>query len=62
MLNGLWAGILLASLLAGAATGRLDQVTNALLAGGGEAIELALTLGGAMCLWGGLMRVAEKAG
>ncbi len=62
MLNGLWVGILLVSLLAGAATGRLEQVTNALLAGGGEAIELALTLGGAMCLWGGLMRVAEKGG
>lgn len=62
MLNILWVGIMLLSLAAGAATGRLDQVTNALLAGGGEAIQLALTLGGAMCLWGGLMRIAEKGG
>lgn len=62
VLNGLWVGIMLLSLVAGAATGRLEQVTNALLAGGGEAIQLSLTLGGAMCLWGGLMRVAEKGG
>lgn len=62
MLNILWVGIMLLSLAAGALTGRLEPVTNALLAGGGEAIKLALTLGGAMCLWGGLMRIAEKGG
>lgn len=62
MLNWLWVGIMLASIFAGAATGRLEQVTNALLAGGGDAIKLSLTLGGAMCLWGGLMRIAEKGG
>lgn len=62
MLNILWVGIMLLSLAAGAFTGRLEPVTNALLAGGGEAIKLALTLGGAMCLWGGLMRIAEKGG
>ncbi|HBT65912.1 MAG TPA: spore maturation protein A, partial [Ruminococcaceae bacterium] len=37
-------------------------VTNALLGGGEQAITLALTLGGAMCLWGGVMRIAEKGG
>ena len=62
MLNWLWVGIMLASIAAGAATGRLEQVTNALLAGGGDAIKLSLTLGGAMCLWGGMMRIAEKGG
>lgn len=62
MLNILWVVIMLLSLAAGALTGRLEPVTNALLAGGGEAIKLALTLGGAMCLWGGLMRIAEKGG
>ena len=62
MLNWLWAGIMLVSIVAGIATGRLEQVSNALLAGGGDAIKLSLTLGGAMCLWGGLMRVAEKGG
>ena len=62
MLNWLWAGIVLVSLIAGAINGRLNEVTNAMLSGGGQAITLALTLGGAMCLWGGLLRVGEKGG
>ena len=62
MLNKIWAGIMLLAIIAGAATGRLEQVTKALLGGGGEAITLCLTLGGAMCLWGGIMRIAEKGG
>lgn len=62
MLNWLWAGIMLAALIFGAINGKIDAVTSALLSGGGEAIKLALTLGGAMCLWGGMMRIAEKGG
>ncbi len=62
MLNGLWAVLMLLALAAGAVNGRLPEVTAALLQGGGAAITLALTLGGAMCLWGGLLRVAEKGG
>ena len=62
MLNWLWAGIMIVALAAGAVNGRLGEVTNALLSGGGEAIKLSLTLGGAMCLWGGMMRIAEKGG
>ena len=62
MLNWLWAGIMLAALIIGGINGRIDDVTNAFLSGGGEAIQLSLTLGGAMCLWGGMMRIAEKGG
>ena len=62
VLNWLWAGIMIVALAAGAVNGRLGEVTNALLSGGGEAIKLSLTLGGAMCLWGGMMRIAEKGG
>jgi spore maturation protein A len=62
MLNAIWVGIMLLSIAAGAVTGKLDQVSNALLGGGEEAIKLSLTLGGTMCLWSGIMRVAEKGG
>jgi spore maturation protein A len=62
MLNWLWAGMMLVSIAAGVINGRLPEVTGALLQGGGAAITLSLTLGGAMCLWGGIMRVAEKGG
>lgn len=62
MLNWLWAGIMAVAILVGGINGRIDEVTNAFLSGGGEGIQLALTLGGAMCLWGGMMRIAEKGG
>lgn len=62
MLNGIWMGILLLSVVSGALTGRLDEVNAALLGGGSEAITLLMTLGGAMCVWSGFLRVADKAG
>lgn len=62
MINWIWAGIMLLSIFAGAVSGRLDQVNNALLNGGKDAILLSVTLGGSMCLWGGLMRIADKGG
>lgn len=62
MLNWVWVGIMVLSVIAGAVTGKLEDVTNALLGGGRDAIILAVTLGGAMCLWGGIMRIADKGG
>ena len=62
MMNKLWTGIVLISIVAGAITGKLEGVTNAMLGAGREAIMLTLTLAGAMCLWGGVMRVAEAGG
>lgn len=52
VLNWLWAGIMLTALVTGACNGRLSEVTNALLSGGGEAIKLSLTLGRAPCAFG----------
>lgn len=62
MLNGLWAALMLLALAAGAVNGRLPEVTAALLQGGGAAITLALTLGGAMCLWEGCCAWRKKGG
>lgn len=62
MLNVLWVVLLLLAIGCGALTGRLDEVNAALLTGGSEAITLLLTLGGAMCVWSGFLRVADKAG
>jgi len=61
MMKWVFGGIVFASLLAGAVLGRMSEVSGAVISSGGEAIQLALTLAGAMCLWSGLMRVARKA-
>lgn len=46
----------------GIATGSLPEVSSAVLDGAGEAVELSISLCGVMCLWSGLMSVAEKCG
>ncbi len=51
-----------ASIICGIATGRLPEVSAAVLDGAGSAVTLAISLCGVMCLWSGLMKVAEECG
>lgn len=62
MLNTLWPVLLLVSVLFGIINGRMPAVNAAIWESGKEAFSLAVTLGGAMCLWNGLTAVAESAG
>ena len=50
------------SLVYGALSGNISEVSSAALDKAGEAVTLALSLCGIMCLWCGLMRVAEASG
>lgn len=61
MMNKIFAAMLILSVVCGAATGRIQDVCNAALNSCVEAVELFLYLLGGMCMWGGLMRIAEKA-
>ena len=62
MLNYLWAFMVLAGTLYGMITGNVDKITDALLTGGGSAIDMAMTLFGVVALWTGLMNIAMKSG
>ena len=62
MMNYIWAGIMLVSIFCGAATGRIAQVSQAMFTGADDAVSLVISLLGAMCLWSGIMRVAEQGG
>lgn len=62
MLNKIWLGLMLAALVGSFVTGETAAVTDALLSGGKNTLTFMLTLGGSMCLWSGLLRVADKAG
>lgn len=62
MLNGLFVSVALASVLLAAATGRMEDLTGAILSSARNAVDLAIGLVGVMAFFLGLMRVAENGG
>ncbi len=62
MINYIWSGLLLVSLVTAAFNGRIGEVAEAALEGAKGAITLSLTLLGVIMLWTGLMRIASKSG
>lgn len=55
-------GMLAVALLCGGVTGQMAEVSNAALTGGQEAVEVCIRLTAALCLWSGMLKVAEAAG
>lgn len=62
MIKWIFAAMLIISAVIGAADGNISEVSSAALNSCVEAVELCIYLTGGMCMWGGLMRVAEKSG
>lgn len=62
VLNYIWFGMLVIGCFIGILNGRVDEVTQAIVNSSKNAIELGIGLMGIMCLWTGLMGVAEKSG
>lgn len=63
MLNYLWLALVALSVLIGAATGRLAEVTAGAFGMAETAVmKIALPLVGVMALWLGMMRLAERSG
>ncbi len=63
MLNYIWLGLILAAVVIGGATGRMEEVTGGALDSARMAVmNIALPLAGVMALWLGIMKLAEKSG
>ena len=62
MMNRIFTLLAVAAILCGICTGRTDAMTSVVLEEGAGAIELCIFLTGGMCVWGGLLRVAQKSG
>lgn len=58
----IWTGMVLLSVLFGAATGNLGALGGAALEGARSAVELCVSMAGVMCLWTGVMEVLEQSG
>ncbi len=62
MLNYIWIGLLMIGFAFGIVNGRLDDVTKAAMDSAQTAVTVCIGLLGVMCLWTGLMKIAEKSG
>ena len=58
----IWTGMIVASVLCGAATGRGGEVAAAAVEGTRAAVDLCLSIGGMLCLWTGVMEVMRRSG
>lgn len=54
--------LILLSILFGLLNGKMGDVSNSALIECTNAVELAITLTGSICLWSGMMRIAQKSG
>ena len=59
MMSWLFTGMLVLSFLFGILNGRMEQVSISAVNDCSNAVTLVIQLTGVMCLWSGLMRIAE---
>lgn len=62
MLNIIWLLLLGGGIVYAAFNGNLEAVTIAAFTAAGDAVRLALEIGGIICLWMGLLKLAEESG
>lgn len=62
MLNYIWSGMIIIGVIVATFNGRLEMVTNAVINSSKSAIEMSIELLGIMCMWLGMMKIAERAG
>ena len=61
-MNYIWIFIILFSLICAVFNGNMPELSAAVLSGCSDAVSLCIKLLGVLCLWCGLMNVAEKSG
>ncbi len=62
MINYIWLGMIVFSVIAAFFTSEGDALSSAIISGASDAVNLCIRLGGTMCLWGGLTEIAEESG
>lgn len=62
MLNYLWAVMMIIAVICGIFTGKITDVSGALMTGAEDAVAMTISLMGIMCFWTGIMNIAENTG
>ena len=60
MLNFIWPVFIIISIIYGILSGNLEQLNNSVFNGAQEAVTTSITLLGSLCLWNGIMNIAEN--
>ncbi len=56
----IWVGMLAVSVLYGSFAGNMQSVSTAVMDGAAAAVELCISIGGALCLWTGFMELLRR--
>lgn len=62
MMNYVWPVMILFAFVSAIVTGSMSGLSAAVIQGGQDAVSLLLRLVAMLCLWGGIMEIAESAG
>ena len=62
MMNYVFPILLIFSFISAIATGRMNELSSAVIDGAESAVQLLLRLVSMLCLWGGVMEIGDKAG
>lgn len=62
LMNYIWGALILISIVCAVITGRMGELSDAVLSGAADSITLVISMLGMMCLWTGLMKIADTGG
>lgn len=62
MLNTIWAGMILIGIIWGMIYGKMPQITNGILSGAQDSVNLCISLAGILAFWSGIMEIAKESG
>ena len=60
MLNILWPIFILVSFIYGILNGKVEDINNSIFESASSAVELCITFFGTICLWNGIMKIAQE--
>lgn len=62
MLNIIWLLMVALGVICSIVTGKTGELSNSIGNGADKAIQLVISMAGVMCLWSGIMKIAERSG
>lgn len=62
MMNKVWPVLIIFSFVSSIINGNMSELSISVIEGGQNAVELLLKLVSMLCLWGGIMEIADKSG